>query len=117
MKIRTMILSILILTTLSNADNVKDSNKLKICYTTWGIMGDNDLPRKGVLTYVASKVLENAGYEVEIDILNWSRCLKSTRDQDYDMVAGLWESKSLEKDYNFLKNNNTVIVGMYFLQI
>jgi len=113
-KIIVILVSILLsVFTFVNADNTKN-NKLKICYTDWGIIGGEQLPGKGVLTYVASKVLENAGYEVEVDILNWSRCLKSTRDQDYDMVAGLWESKSLEKDYHFLKNSNTIVVGMYF---
>jgi len=85
---------------------------IKICYTNWGIMGGDELPRKGAVSYIVSKVLENAGYKVEVDILNWTRCLDSTKNQDYDIVSVLWESKALSENFSFL--NNSTIDKMYF---
>lgn len=92
-----------------------DSNKedvIKVCYCPWGVLGDDSLPGKGAASYIVAKVLENAGYKVQVDIINWSRCVDLAKKQDYDLIAALYESKALSKEFNFL--NNSVIDKVYF---
>jgi polar amino acid transport system substrate-binding protein len=85
---------------------------ITICYTHWGIMGDEDLPKKGVYPYVVTKVMEHAGYNVRVDLINWTRCVEATKNQEYDIVAALWESKPLSKDFVWL--NNSIVDKMSF---
>ena len=90
----------------------KLGNTITVCYTNWGIMGGDSLPKKGVYPYVVTSVLEHAGYNVQMDIINWTRCVEKTKNGEYDMAAALWESESLSVDFRFL--NNSIIDKIFF---
>lgn len=89
-----------------------ETNLLRICYTNWGYMGGDDFPKKGGYPYIVTSVLERAGYIVEVDIINWTRCLDAVKKQEYDIVAALWESQDLKQNFNFL--NNSIIDEILF---
>lgn len=98
--------------TASVIDNSNHDDVIKVCYCPWGVLGDDSLPGKGAASYIVAKVLENAGYKVQVDIINWSRCVDLAKKRDYDLIAALYESKALSKEFNFL--NNSVIDKVYF---
>jgi polar amino acid transport system substrate-binding protein len=78
------------------------AKKLKLCYTTWGQYGGDDLPAKGFMPDLVTRVLEHAGYEVSIDIIPWPRCIIMTKKRKYDMVASGWRGKNFDPYFEYL---------------
>lgn len=76
---------------------------IKVCYLEWGKLGGNELPNKGFAPDVTLTVLKEAGYDVSIDILPWSRCLKSVEYKRHDMVATFWIGEEQKKTYQYFE--------------
>ncbi len=76
---------------------------IKVCYLEWGKLGGKDLPNKGFAPDVTLTVLKEAGYDATIDILPWSRCLKSVEVKRHDMVATFWIGEEQKKTYQYFE--------------
>jgi len=76
---------------------------IKVCYLEWGKLGGKDLPNKGFAPDVTLTVLKEAGYDATIDILPWSRCLKSVEYGRHDMVATFWIGEEQKKTYQYFE--------------
>ena len=85
---------------LSSADAAP--KKLKLCYTSWGQHGGKDLPGKGFIPDLVTRVLEHAGYEVSVDIIPWPRCINLAKQNRYDMVASGWRGKNFDPYFDYL---------------
>jgi polar amino acid transport system substrate-binding protein len=96
--------------------NIKtDSNVIKICYLDWGKFGGENLPGKGVILDIATEVLENAGYQVQADILPWKRCVLEVSQHNYDLVAGAWETETHSQNFEYIETINLVTVNFIAL--
>ena len=80
-----------------------EKEKLKVCYLEWGKLGGKELPNKGFAPDVTLTVLKEAGYDATIDILPWSRCLKSVEVKRHDMVATFWVGEEQKKTYQYFE--------------
>ena len=76
---------------------------IKVCYLEWGKLGGKELPNKGFAPDVTLTVLKEAGYDATIDILPWSRCLKSVEHRRHDMVATFWIGEEQKKTYQYFE--------------
>lgn len=76
---------------------------IKVCYLEWGKLGGKKLPNKGFAPDVTLTVLKEAGYDATIDILPWSRCLKSVEVGRHDMVATFWIGEEQKKTYQYFE--------------
>lgn len=76
---------------------------IKVCYLEWGKLGGKNLPNKGFAPDVTATVLKKAGYDVQVDILPWSRCLKSVEVGRHDMVATFWIGEEQKKTYQYFE--------------
>ena len=76
---------------------------IKVCYLEWGKLGGENLPNKGFAPDVTLTVLKEAGYDATIDILPWSRCLKSVEVGRHDMVATFWIGEEQKKIYQYFE--------------
>ena len=82
----------------TNADETK---KVSICYTEWGDYGGENLPGKGIIPDLTTRVLEHAGYDVEVLILPWARCVRSVKFNKIDLIASAWRGKNFDPDFEY----------------
>lgn len=94
---------ILLLITLSSL--FSSSEHVKVCYLEWGKLGGKNLPSYGLVPDVVSTTLKEAGYEPEVTIMPWARCLKLVSLKKYDMVAGFWIGEEQKKSYQYFEPN------------
>ena len=95
---------LLIITILSSLLFAQESKEtLKVCYLEWGKLGGKNLPSKGFAPDVTLTVLKEAGYDATIDIIPWSRCLKSVEVGRHDMVATFWIGEEQKKTYQYFE--------------
>lgn len=100
MKTIILIFYFFISTTLFAQEN---KELIKVCYLEWGKLGGKNLPNKGFAPDVTLTVLKEAGYDATIDIIPWSRCLKSVEVGHHDMVATFWIGKEQKKTYQYFE--------------
>jgi len=81
------------------------SENIKVCYLEWGKLGGDKLPDKGFVPDVVATTLREAGYNPEVTIMPWVRCLKLVELHEYDIVAGFWIGEEQKKTYQFLVPN------------
>lgn len=81
---------------------VNENKTIRICYTTWGTAGGEDLPGKGLIPDLAARVMRNAGYEVEVFIVPWPRVVEMTKEHKYDMVASAWKGENFDPYFEYL---------------
>jgi polar amino acid transport system substrate-binding protein len=86
---------------------------LRLCHVPWGVFAGKDLPGKGIYPDITSRVLRKAGYQVEVSIIPWTRCIENVRSREYDIVTAAWEGKSFDADFIYL--NNTSIDTINFI--
>ncbi|CCQ75548.1 ABC transporter substrate-binding protein [Magnetospira sp. QH-2] len=79
------------------------SETLKICYLEWGSMGGKALPDLGYIPDSVTKILEHAGYQVEVSILPWNRCIQQTKATKFDLVADAWRGPTFDPDFDYLR--------------
>lgn len=97
-------------------ESAAEQNLLKICYTTWGKMGGEILPNKGVYPDIAARTLKEAGYQVSVDIVPWDRCIESVKLQIYDVVAAAWTADTLRNDFIYLRNTGIDRINFMVLE-
>lgn len=110
---------IILVGTLSMAqigESATEQNLLKICYTTWGKMGGETLPNKGAYSDLAARPLQEAGYQVSVDILPWDRCIESAKLLIYDVVAAGWKGDSFDNDFIYLRNTGIDTINFVVLE-
>ncbi|PLX71748.1 MAG: hypothetical protein C0602_00700, partial [Denitrovibrio sp.] len=82
-----------------------DKENIKVCYLEWGKLGGEKLPDKGLVPDVVATTLREAGYNPEVQILPWVRCLKLVEFSEIDLVAGFWMGEEQKKTYQLLAPN------------
>ena len=82
------------------------AEKLKLCYLEWGKLGGKDLPEKGLLPDAMKRMFEHAGYDVEVFIRPWNRCIAKTKQLDFDLVLDAWKGPTFDKDFDYLKTHH-----------
>lgn len=74
---------------------------VKVCFLNWGKQGGEHLPEQGFNPDLVSTVLREAGYEPEVRILPWVRCLEETKQHKYAFVAGYWRGGEGDKWFDY----------------
>ncbi len=86
------------------ANAIEEKPKLKICYLEWGKYGGENLPSKGLVPDITTRVFIHAGYNVEVYIVPWPRCIEQTKRLKYDLVAGAWEGEGFDPYFEYMEN-------------
>lgn len=86
----------------STITRAQDKPDLKLCYTTWGQHGGEDLPGKGFIPDLVQRVFAEAGYQVTVDIVVWPRCINGAKKQRYDLVASGWRGENFDPFFEYL---------------
>lgn len=81
--------------------SLASAEKLKICYLEWGKLGGEKLPNKGLIPDAVTRILTDAGYEVEVFIRPWNRCIEQTKSMEFDMVADAWKGPTFDNDFDY----------------
>lgn len=76
---------------------------LKLCYLEWGKFGGKKLPEKGFIPDAMTRILTHAGYQVEVSIRPWNRCIEQTKAMDFDLVADAWKGPTFDNDFDYLR--------------
>lgn len=79
-----------------------EGKDLKLCYTNWGQHGGEDLPGKGFIPDLVSRIFNHAGYTVSVDIVPWPRCINLAKQQCYDLVASGWRGANFDPFFEYL---------------
>ncbi|MBF0287659.1 MAG: transporter substrate-binding domain-containing protein [SAR324 cluster bacterium] len=82
------------------------AEKLKVCYLEWGKLGGEKLPNKGFIPDAVSHILKDAGYEVEVFIRPWNRCIELTKNLQFDLVADAWKGPTFDNDFDYLRTHH-----------
>jgi len=84
--------------------NATQAEHIKVCFLEWGKQGGKNLPDQGFNPDLITNVLKTAGYNSQVNIMPWKRCLLHVQKGSYDMVAGLWIDENNKKTYHFLES-------------
>lgn len=80
----------------------ENGTTLKLCSTTWGKLGGENLPGKGYVSDLAMRVFRHAGYKVETKIMPWPRCVELVKQQQIDLVASGWRGDNFAPYFDYL---------------
>jgi hypothetical protein len=75
-----------------------------------GEIGGESLPGKGIYPDITSRVLEEAGYKVEVFIIPWTRCIEEARAHEFNVIAAAREGEHFEKDFRYFNNISTEVL-------
>ena len=105
-----MLRSILIITSLmalffswgAGYATANDKRVITMCGTTWGKLGGDHLPGKGLVPDFVSRVFEHAGYRTETKIIPWPRCVELAKKQKFDLVASAWRGENFDPYFDYM---------------
>jgi len=83
-----------------------EAKSLKLCYLEWGKFGGEALPDKGFIPDAMTRIFRHAGYEVEIFIRPWTRCIEQTKRLKFDLVADAWKGPTFDADFDYLQTHH-----------
>lgn len=99
---RFVVMSLISAGILFNSDAVAQDKSLKLCYTTWGQHGGDDLPGKGFIPDLVTRVFAHAGYTTTVEIVPWPRCINLAKKMRYDLVASGWQGENFDSFFEYL---------------
>ena len=86
------------------ASPAKASDKpvITMCGTTWGKLGGEHLPGKGLVPDFVSRVFQHAGYKTQTKIVPWPRCVEKAKKQEFDLVASAWRGENFDPYFDYM---------------
>ncbi|MDV7338913.1 transporter substrate-binding domain-containing protein [Terasakiella sp. A23] len=98
---KTMLMAC-VFTGLATQTLAADKGVITMCGTTWGKLGGEHLPGKGLVPDFVSRVFEHAGYKTETYIVPWPRCVEEAKKQKFDLVASAWRGENFDPFFDYM---------------
>jgi len=70
--------------------------KLRICAPNYEPYTGERLASYGPVVYLTAMAFRHAGYEVDVRIMPWARCLLAGQNGECDVICGVWFNKGRE---------------------